>query len=39
MVLFVLRFYGPVNSEGHVKPISYVEQILGRIRLKRLTST
>ena len=39
--LFVLRFYGPVNSQGHVEPVSYpLTLFLGRLRpTKRLTST
>ena len=39
--LFVLRFYGPVNSYGHVEPVSYpLTLFLGRLRpTKRLTST
>ena len=39
--LFVLRFYGRVNSYGHVEPISHpLTLLLGRIRhTKRLTST
>ena len=39
--LFMLRFYGPVNSYGHVKPVSYpLTLFLGRLRpTKRLTST
>ena len=40
-VLFVLRFHGPVNSYGHVEPVSYsLTLFLGRLRAtKRLTST
>ena len=40
-LLFVLRFYGPVNSYGHVEPISHsITLLLGRIRhTKRLIST
>ena len=39
--LFVLGFYGRVNSYGRVEPISHpVTLLLGRIRrTKRLTST
>ena len=39
--LFVLRFYSPVNSYGHVEPVSYpLTMFLGRlIATKRLTST
>ena len=39
--LFVLRFYGPVNSQGHIEPVSYpLTLFLGRLRpTKRLTST
>ena len=32
-VLFVFRFYGPVNSQGHVEPVSYpLTLFLGRLR-------
>ena len=39
--LFVLRFYGPVNSYGHVEPVSYpLTMFRGRLRpTKQLTST
>ena len=40
-VKFVLRFYGPVNSYGHVEPVSYpLTLFLGRLRpTNRFTST
>ena len=40
-VLFVLRFYGTVNSSGHVEPVSYpLTLFLDRLRhTKLLTST
>ena len=40
-ILFVLRFYSPVNGYGHVEPVSYqLTLFLGRlIATKRLTST
>ena len=40
-VLFVLRFYGTVNSQGYVQPVSYpLTLFLDRLRhTKRLTST
>ena len=39
--LFVLRFYGPVNSYGHVEPVSYpLTLFLGRLRpTKHATSS
>ena len=39
--LFVLKFYGSVDSYGHVKPVSYpLTLFLGRLRpTKRLTSS
>ena len=41
VLLFVLRFYGPVNCLGHVEPVRYpLTLFLDRLRpTKRLIST